>query len=73
MTTDAESTDTVQPQTGRQVDMRALEAQMLSHLAGGQTLQAILRYHDTMVVDVSEARAVVRILANLHGIRFRPV
>lgn len=48
-----------------------LESQMLSYLLNGDTLRAILTYHDEMVVDVSEAKAVVRVLADLHGICLR--
>ena len=54
-----------------QVEMGELEAQMLSHLLHGDARRAILKYHDAMVVDVGEAKAVVRVFANLHGIRFR--
>lgn len=56
-----------------QVEMAELESQMLSHLLKGDTRRAILSYHDTMVVAVNEAKAVVRVLANMHGIRLRRI
>lgn len=60
-------------QTTGHVDMPTLEAQMLSHLLNGDTRRAILTYHDEMVVDMAEARAVTKVLASVHGVRFRRV
>ena len=61
------------PRTAGHIDMSTLEAQMLSHLLNGDMLRAILSYHDAMEVDVTEARAVAKVLAGMHGIRCRRV
>ena len=56
-----------------QVEIAELESRMLSHLLDGNSRRAILTYHDAMVVDVREAKAVVRALADVHGIRLRRI
>ncbi len=56
-----------------QVEFAELEGRMLSQLLNGNTRGAVLSYHDAMVVDVREAKAVVRALADVHGIRLRRI
>ncbi len=72
MTTDQElcTSGGVRQEIGH-VDMAILEAQMLSLLLSGDVRRAILAYHDAMAVDLTEARAVTKVLANMHGVRFR--